>query len=101
MQAGLFVPELLAYMAFVAIASFTQPSHELAYAFKLFRIVFLVCTWLLHGWGLLLGMGIMFVVLVTTRTAVGGSYLYPVVPFNGKALARLLYRQPISRHNAQ
>ncbi|MBQ1203866.1 MAG: spore germination protein [Loktanella sp.] len=100
-QAGLFVPELLAYMAFVAIASFTQPSHELAYAFKLFRIVFLVCTWLLHGWGLLLGMGIMFVVLVTTRTAVGGSYLYPVVPFNGKALARLLYRQPISRHNAQ
>ena len=100
-QAGLFVAELLAYMAFVAIASFTQPSHELTYAFKLFRMVFLVCTWLLHGWGLLLGMLIMLVVLVTTRTAVGGSYLYPVIPFNGKALMRLLYRQPISRHNAE
>ena len=44
-QAGLFVPELLAYMAFVAIASFTQPSHELAYAFKLFRVLFLLLTW--------------------------------------------------------
>jgi len=100
-QAGIFSAELLAYMAFVAIASFTQPSHELTYAFKLFRILFLLCTWLLHGWGLLLGMGIMLLVLVTTRTAVEGSYLYPVIPFNGRALLRLLFRQPISRHNAQ
>ncbi|MBQ5840798.1 MAG: spore germination protein [Clostridia bacterium] len=100
-QAGLFVAELLAYMAFVAIASFTQPSHELAYAFKLFRVLFIVCVWLLHGWGLLLGMGIMLLTLVTTRTAVEGSYLYPVIPFNGKALMRLMWRQPISRHNAE
>ena len=100
-QAGLFVSELLAYMAFVAIASFTQPSHELSYAFKLFRMLFLVLVWLLNGWGLLLGMAVMLFVLVTTRTAVEGSYLYPVIPFNGKALLRLLFRQPISRHNAQ
>ena len=100
-EAGIFASELLAYMAFVAIASFTQPSHELTYAFKLFRILFLLCTWLLHGWGLLLGMGIMLLVLVTTRTAVEGSYLYPVIPFNGRALMRLLFRQPISRYNAQ
>ena len=99
-QAGIFASELLAYMAFVAIASFTQPSHELTYAFKLFRILFLLCTWLLHGWGLLLGMALMLVTLVTTRTAVGGHYLYPVIPFDGRALARLLFRQPISRHNA-
>lgn len=99
-QAGIFSSELLAYMAFVAIASFTQPSHELTYAFKLFRILFLLCTWLLHGWGLLLGMGVMLVVLVTTRTAVGGQYLYPVIPFDGRALMRLLFRQPISRYNS-
>lgn len=99
-QAGIFSSELLAYMAFVAVASFTQPSHELTYAFKLFRLLFLLCTWLLHGWGLLLGMGIMLTVLITTRTAVGGHYLYPVIPFNGRALLRLLLRQPISRHNA-
>lgn len=99
-QAGIFSSELLAYMAFVAIASFTQPSHELTYAFKLFRILFLLCTWLLHGWGLLLGFGIMLIILFTTRTAVGGHYFYPLVPFNGPALMRLLFRQPISRRNA-
>ncbi len=100
-QAGLFVPELLAYMAFVAIASFTQPSHELTYAFKLFRILFVVLTWLFHGWGLLAGMGVMLLTLVTTRTVEGAKYLYPLIPFDGKALARLLYRQPISRYNAE
>ncbi len=100
-QAGLFVPELLAYMAFVAIASFTQPSHELSYAFKMFRMLFLILTWLFHGWGLLIGMAVMLLVLVTTRTAVEGSYLYPVIPFNGPALMRLLFRQPISRFNAE
>ncbi len=99
-KAGIFSSELLAYMAFVAVASFTQPSHELTYAFKLFRILFLFCTWLLHGWGLLLGMGVMLTVLVTTRTALDGKYLYPVIPFDKKALFRLLFRQPISRHNA-
>ena len=99
-QAGLFVPELLAYMAFVAIASFTQPSHELAYAFKLFRMLFLLLTWLLGGWGLLLGMALMLLTLVTTKTVAGGRYLYPLIPFNGRALWRLLWRQPISRHNA-
>ncbi len=99
-QAGLFVAELLAYMAFVAIASFTQPSHELTYAFKLFRILFLLLTWLFNGWGLLAGMLTMFVILISTKTVVGGRYLYPVVPFNGKALFRLLFRQSISRFNA-
>lgn len=100
-QAGLFVPELLAYMAFVAIASFTQPSHELAYAFKLFRMLFLLLTWLFGGWGLLAGMAVMLLTLVTTKTVTGGKYLYPVIPFNGRALLRLLYRQPINRFNAE
>ncbi len=98
-EAGLFVPELLAYTAFVAIASFTQPSHELTYAFKLFRLFLLILTWAFSGWGLLAGMALMLVVLVTTHTVAGGHYLYPLIPFNIKALMRLIYRQPINREN--
>ena len=99
-QAGLFEAELLAYMAFVAIASFTQPSHELTYAFKLFRILLIVLIWLFDGWGLFGGMLTILIVMVTTKTVEGGKYLYPVIPFNGKALIRLLLRQSISRHNS-
>lgn len=99
-QAGLFEPELLAYMAFVAIASFTQPSHELTYAVKLFRMFLLILTWLFHGWGLIGGLVLIAVLMATTRTAVEGKYLYPIIPFNGKALLRLIFRQGISRHNS-
>ena len=99
-QAGLFEAELLAYMAFVAIASFTQPSHELTYAFKLFRLLLIILIWLFDGWGLLGGMLTILFVMVTTKTVEGGRYLYPVIPFNGKALMCLLFRQAISRHNS-
>ena len=44
--------------------------------------------------------GLMLLVLVTTKTVTGGKYLYPVIPFNARALGRLLYRQSISRFNA-
>jgi len=30
---------------------------------------------------------------------VGRGYLYPLLPFNGRALRRLLIREPIDRHN--
>lgn len=99
-QAGIFAPELLAYMAFVAIASFTQPSRELTYAFKLFRILLVLLIWLFGGWGLLAGMFTMLLILVTTKTVAGGHYLYPLIPFNSKALLRLMFRQSISRDNS-
>ena len=37
-----FVPEVLLYMAFVAVANFAQPSFELGYAFKLCRVALII-----------------------------------------------------------
>lgn len=98
--AGLFVPEVMLYMAFVAVANFTQPSYELGYAFKLFRMLFLLLTWLFNLWGFAAGVILMFIVLLTTRTISGRSYFYPLIPFDGKALWALMVRRPITRHNA-
>ncbi|MFR9256575.1 MAG: spore germination protein [Merdibacter sp.] len=41
-KAGWFDAEILLYMAFVALANFTQPSYEMSYAIKLFRMCMLV-----------------------------------------------------------
>ncbi len=98
--AGLFVSEVMLYMAFVAVANFTQPSYELGYAFKLFRMLFLLLTWLFNLWGFAAGVILMFIVLLTTRTISGRSYFYPLIPFDGKALWALMVRRPITRHNA-
>lgn len=98
-QARWLVPEVLVYMAFVAIANFAQPSFELGYALKLTRMLFLILVALLDVWGLILGTVGLFIMLLTTRPILGKGYLYPLIPFDRKALGRLLVRQPISKKN--
>ena len=98
-QAGWLGPEVLVYMAFVSVAGFAQPSYELGYAFKLLRVALLLVTAAFDVWGFCLGVVGIFVLLCTTKPLVGKGYLYPLVPFNGKALLRLLAREPISRDN--
>lgn len=98
-QAGWLGPEVLVYMAFVSVAGFAQPSYELGYAFKLLRVALLLVTAAFDVWGFCLGVVGIFVLLYTTKPLVGKGYLYPLVPFNGKALLRLLVREPISRDN--
>lgn len=98
-QAEWLGPEVLVYMAFVSVAGFAQPSYELGYAFKLLRVALLLVTAAFDVWGFCLGVVGIFILLCTTKPLVGKGYLYPLVPFNGKALLRLLVREPISRDN--
>jgi len=98
-QAGWLGPEVLVYLAFVSIAGFAQPSYEMGYAFKLLRVVLLLLTAAFDVWGFCLGSLGILVLLATTKPLVGHGYLYPLIPFNGKALRRLLIREPISPDN--
>ena len=98
-QAGWLGPEVLVYMAFVSVAGFAQPSYEMGYAFKLLRVALLLLTAAFDIWGFLFGVVGIAVLLATTRSIAGRGYLYPLIPFNGKALRRLLLREPISRDN--
>ena len=99
-SAGVLVPEVMLNMAFVAIATFTQPNFELGYAFKFFRILFLVLIALFHVWGLVAGVVLMLLSIATTKTVASRGYLYPLIPFNGQALCRLLFRRTIHPHNS-
>ena len=98
-QAGWLGPEVLVYMAFVSVAGFAQPSYELGYAFKLLRVALLLLTAAFDVWGFCLGFVGILVLLATTKPLVGHGYLYPLIPFNGKAIRRLLVREPINRDN--
>ena len=98
-QARWLVPEVLVYMAYVSIASFAQPSFEMGYAFKIMRVVLLLLIALLDWWGFAIGMVLWLVLLLTTKPIAGRGYLYPVWPFDKKALSRLLVRRPIHRDN--
>ena len=52
------------------------------------------------GWvGLAFGVAGIVALLATNKPIAGKGYLYPLIPFNGKALRELLARHPISREN--
>ncbi|MBE6685136.1 MAG: spore germination protein [Ruminococcaceae bacterium] len=90
---GWLIPEVILYMAFVAIANFTQRSYELGYAFKFMRIMLIILTAIFGLWGFI-GGTILTVVLIATNETVNGkrNYLYPLIPFNYKAFKSLFFR---------
>jgi len=98
-QAGWLSPEVLVYMAFVSVAGFAQPGHELGYAFKLLRVALLLVSAWLDFWGFGLGLAGIAALLATCKPIVGPGYLYPLIPFDAKALRRLFIREPISPDN--
>ena len=90
---GWLIPEVILYMAFVAIANFSQRSYELGYAFKFLRMFLLAATAIFKFWGFAVGVVVILVLLATNKTVNGKrSYLYPLIPFDGRALASLLFR---------
>lgn len=92
-QVGWLIPEVILYMAFVSMANFAQPSFELGYAFKFMRILLLIAVEVANLWGFLIGLALILLCVVCNKTVDGSrSYLYPLIPFNGKALFRQIFR---------
>ena len=92
-SSGWFNAEAMLYMAFVALSNYTQPSYELGYALKFFRIITLILTGFFGLWGLIAGTFCLLTALLLNHTIDGRRrYLYPLIPFNWKVLKRQLFR---------
>lgn len=91
-KSGWFNSEVMLYMAFVAVANYTQNSYELGYALKFMRILNLILTALFGVWGYAAGVLILILSIVTNRTISNQSYLYPLLPFNPRLLAHQIFR---------
>lgn len=94
-QSGWFNSESMLYMAFVAIANYTQASYELGYALKFMRILLLILTAAFQLYGYVIGLVVVFLMMLMNKTVSGKSYLYPLIPFDGKQLARRIFRSRI------
>lgn len=92
---GWLSPDVIFYIALVAIAGFSQQNHELGYAFKFLRMLWLGVTAIFGLWGYLAFIPVFPLLLLTNKTlSAGRSYLYPLIPFHGRALLRLFLRLP-------
>ncbi len=97
---GLFNPEVILYMAISAVGTFSTPSYELGMVNRLFRFGLLILTGILGLSGFLLGVAGIILLLVFTRPF-GIPYLWPLIPFNAKAMKAILLRSPVPVHNTR
>ncbi|NLL76996.1 MAG: spore germination protein, partial [Clostridiales bacterium] len=89
------------YMAFVAIASYTQPNYELSYALKFMRMLNLILTQLFSIYGYIAAIIIFVIAIVSNKTVSGKSYVYPLIPFKPKQLCKRLFRYRLPHSEKQ
>ncbi len=91
-ETGWFSMEVILYMAFVTIATYSQPSYELGYSLKFMRVILLVLTRIFNFWGFVSGIILNLVLLFTNKTLSGKSYMYPLFPLHPRELLTKLTR---------
>ena len=94
-EAGWFNPEIILYMAFVALANFTQPSYELGYGVKFMRVMLLILIAISPQFGFWIGLAIMILILYNAKTVSRQSYLYPLIPFNWSDFKMIFVRKKL------
>lgn len=94
-NAGWFAPEVILYMAFVALANFTQPSYELGYGIKFMRVMLLILTAILPRFGFWIGLVLMLLIIYNGKTVSRQSYLYPLIPFHWHDFKMIFLRKKL------
>lgn len=90
---GVFLPEVLLYVAISNVAGFATPSYELSLANKLVKWWMILSTLIAGKYGLVTFHFIFLSYLIHVR-CFHFSYAYPLVPFDGKALLHFILRLP-------
>ncbi|PAE23382.1 spore germination protein [Bacillus sp. 7894-2] len=97
-EVGLFINEVILYLAIAAIGTFATPSYEMSLANRLIRIGLLISTSIFHTYGYVVGILLMIIMLARMKSF-GVPYLWPFIPFNLRAFRDVLLRSPIPLKN--
>lgn len=95
-KSGWFNSETMLYMAFVAIANYTQSNFELGYALKFMRLILLIMVAVFQLPGLILGLIFTVLLMCFNKTISGESYLYPLIPCNPRELCKKIFKKKTS-----
>ena len=89
--------EILFYAAMTLLTTLSLSSIEFADGLRIYRMFLLITTAVGGIWGFGLGILLILISALTTPVFGGISYLWPLLPFSGKALRTLLFRYPTFR----
>ena len=92
-ELGFFSGEILLFVSIGDVCGFATPNYELSLTNKYVKI-FMILFSGLFGWlGLIAYQVILYMYLISLKPF-GFSYLYPLIPFNGKDLLQFIIREP-------
>jgi len=93
-EVGLFSNEVILYLSIAAIGMFATPSYEMSLANRIFRLILLTLTAILHEIGFVIGT-FLWVLLLVTMKSYNVPYLWPFIPFDFKGMMDIIIRAPI------
>ncbi|MGF2617073.1 spore germination protein [Rossellomorea vietnamensis] len=97
-EVGLFINEVILYLAVAAIGTFSTPSYELSLANRIIRIALLITTALFDVYGLVIGITV-WIIFLSRIKSFGVPYMWPFIPFNFRAMRDVLLRSPMPLKN--
>ncbi|WP_396136031.1 spore germination protein [Bacillus sp. NEB1478] len=97
-EVGLFVNEVVLYIAIAAIGTFATPTYELSLANRMLRLALLTVTALLGVPGYVIGLTLTVLFFVSFKSF-HIPYLWPFIPFNPKAIRDVILRIPMPLKN--
>ncbi|MCR8636867.1 spore germination protein [Paenibacillus radicis (ex Xue et al. 2023)] len=92
-KTGLFVNEVILYLAVAAVGTFATPSYEMSLANRLTRMILLIATAAFKVPGFVIVSSV-WLIYLTAKRSYNAPYMWPFIPFNGKALTEILLRRP-------
>lgn len=93
-QTGIFVNEVILYMAVAAIGMFATPSYELGLANRIVRLVLIVSVAAFSVPGFVIATTAIMLMLTMERSF-NRPYMWPIIPFDIRAVLNILIRQPV------
>lgn len=96
---GFFSEEILLLSAIGAIGGFATPNYELSLTNKYIRMMMMMSIMLLNIYGFIIFNICLWFYLASLKPF-GMSYLYPLYPFNLKAMLQFLIRKPKKHQNS-
>ncbi|MBR3120730.1 MAG: spore germination protein [Oceanobacillus sp.] len=91
---GLFSPEVILYVSVSAIGAYVTPSYELSVANKIMNLFLVLLVGLFELPGFVIGI-LVNVLFLANIKSLRTPYLWPLLPFNAKAMSHILLRKPV------
>lgn len=91
---GLFVPEIILYVAISTIGTYVTPSYELSVANKFIKYFLMLTIIVLGKTGFIIGLTLTIIYLSRQKNF-NVPYLWPLIPFQPIAFGRFLLRIPV------